>query len=173
MGRKKTASTSRRSKSYSWDLPTPLQRRHGVGCRRILQGIKNARMRCIGQTTPSHECMSQSTANIRIIFSKTIHFNKKNSDAPLPVALSHNYWTCLHHYSAGTGLAHRYTLNSSSWEAVSRGTFTLGRGLKSLSVPSRDLRRIMAMIRSSEIKNSRSDRMRSASSNRNRCTSVQ
>ena len=31
MGRKKTASTSRRSKSYSWDLPTPLQRRHGVG----------------------------------------------------------------------------------------------------------------------------------------------
>ena len=54
-------------------------------------------------------------------FSKTIHFNKKNSDAPLPVALSHNYWTCQRHYSAGTGLAHRYILNSSSCEAVSRG----------------------------------------------------
>ena len=63
--------------------------------------------------------------------------------------------------------------NSSSWAAVRRGTFTLGRGLMSLFLPSRDLRRMMAMMRSSDMKNSRSDNTRNASSKRSRCTSVQ
>lgn len=63
--------------------------------------------------------------------------------------------------------------NNSNCAAVSLGFLTFGRGFTNLDDPSRVLRLMMAMIRSSEMKNSRSDSMRRASSKRSRCVSVQ
>ena len=64
-------------------------------------------------------------------------------------------------------------IKSESWTAVRRGFFTFGTGFTSRSFSSRHLRRIMDMIRSSEMKNSCRDNTFRASSKRRRCTSVQ
>lgn len=63
--------------------------------------------------------------------------------------------------------------NSSNCAAVNLGFLTFGRGFTCLAEPSRVFRLIMAMMRSSDMKNSRSDNMRRASSKRKRCVSVQ
>lgn len=68
----------------------------------------------------------------------------------------------------------RYNVrNNSNCAAVSLGFLTFGKGFTCLAEPSRVLRLMMAMIRSSDMKNSRSDSIRKASSKRSRCSSVQ
>lgn len=64
-------------------------------------------------------------------------------------------------------------VNRESWTAVRRGFLTFETGFTSRSFSSRHLRRIMDMIRSSEMKNSWRDNTFRASSKRRRCTSVQ
>ena len=64
-------------------------------------------------------------------------------------------------------------VNRESWTAVRRGFLTFGTGFTSRSFNSRHLRRMIDMIRSSEIKNSCRDNTFRASSKRRRCTSVQ
>ena len=63
--------------------------------------------------------------------------------------------------------------NSRSWAAVSFGTLTFGIGLIPSSGCSRQNCLIIDITRSSEIKNSCSERTLIASSKRSRCTSVQ
>lgn len=63
--------------------------------------------------------------------------------------------------------------NSRSWAAVSFGTLTFGIGLIPSSGCSRQNCLIIDITRSSEIKNSCSERTLMASSKRSRCTSVQ
>ncbi len=80
-------------------------------------------------------CLKFSAPQTYELFFKDHTFQQKNSDAPLPVALSHNYWTCQRHYSAGTGVGTPLYLEQFELGGRQPGNFHLRQGLEVLVGP--------------------------------------